>query len=261
MLTPPKAQAFENPLKKMVEFSKEKVVGTKKIKIENPAILAFSEVQKESNLLEEISKKNTSVPSVVTDLGKLEKAVEFASEKTGVRKDFIMGMLVVESNLGRNSGTCTYQEVEDGALASHENGQLSVTAWETFVRRRDIIKDIAKSVGYDYEKLTVSCNPGSAYAGTGGALGIAQFMPDTWIEYKDRISEIVGKKNPDPWNEKDATVAMALKLSDVYGVTSHNRYAERNAAKMYLSGGTSNQYDWYANQIFYWADNYENLLV
>jgi len=85
-------------------------------------------------------------------------------------------------------------------------------------------------------------------------------MPDTWLEYKDRISEIVGKDNPDPWNPKDGVVAMALKLSDVYGVTDHNLYAERNAAKMYLSGNTSWQYNWYANQVIYWSKNYKELI-
>ncbi|MDD5396662.1 MAG: lytic murein transglycosylase [Candidatus Moranbacteria bacterium] len=191
----------------------------------------------------------------------VEKAADFASQATGVRKDFIMGLLVVESDLGRNSGKCTYQEVEDGANIDHQKGRLSTQAWNTFNERREIIKDIAKDLGYDYEKLSVSCNPGSAYAGTGGAMGIPQFMPDTWMEYKDRISAIVGKENPDPWDEKDAAVAVALKLSDVSGVTEHNIYAERNAAKMYLSGNTSSRYDWYANQIMYWSKNYAKLLV
>lgn len=243
----------------------EKIGGGKKITIENPVIATVDQFKKEAGIIEvtdkkEAEKQQSRVPSVVSDPREVEKAVEFASNKTGVRKDFIMGMLVVESNLGRNPGGCTYQEVEDGALSAHKNGRLSSRAWKTFERRRDTIKDIAKNLGYDYEKLKVSCNPGEAYAGTGGALGIAQFMPDTWLEYKDRIAQIVGKEHPDPWNEKDATVAMALKLSDVYGVTSHNRYAERNAAKMYLSGGTSSQYDWYANQIFYWANNYRSLI-
>lgn len=263
-LSTPKAQAFEHPLRSLIEFSKRKIGGEKKITIENPVIAPVAQFKKEAGLIEVtdkvIEKKQSKVPKVVSDPKEVEKAVEFASKKTGVRKDFIMGMLVVESNLGRNPGECTYQEVEAGALSAHKNGRLSSRAWNTFERRRDMIKDIAESLDYDYEKLSVSCNPGAAYAGTGGALGIAQFMPDTWLEYKDRIAQIVGKENPDPWNEKDATVAMALKLSDVYGVTSHNRYAERNAAKMYLSGGTSSQYDWYANQILYWANNYKTLI-
>lgn len=202
----------------------------------------------------------SNVPQSIVDSSEMEKAAEFASSAIGVRKDFLMGMLVVESNLGQNPGQCTYQEVEDGAEIAHKNGQLSSKAWNTFQHRRDIVKDIARSLGYDYEKLQVSCNPGSAYAGTGGAMGIPQFMPDTWLEYKDRISAIVGKENPDPWNAMDGAVAMALKVSDVYGVTDHNLYAERNAAKIYLSGNTSWIYDWYANQIVYWSKNYSKLL-
>lgn len=263
-LAAPKAQAAGSPLEKMVEFSRKKITGAKKITVENPVIVSEAKSQEKKNpkddLIKEIKKKQLRVPTPVSDPKEVEKAAKFASEVTGVRKDFIMGMLVVESNLGRNPGQCTYQEVEAGALEAHENGRLSARAWETFKERRETIKGIAKGLGYDYEKLSVSCNPGEAYAGTGGAMGIPQFMPDTWLEYKDRISAIVGKDNPDPWNEKDAVVAMALKLSDVYGVTSHNRLAERNAAKMYLSGTTSWQYDWYANKILYWAENYNALL-
>jgi len=189
----------------------------------------------------------------------VEEAVEFASEKTGVRKDFLMGMLVVESDLGRNTGQCSYREVEEGAERAYQNGQLSQRAYNTFIERREKIKGIAEKIGRDYEEVRVSCNP-SRYAGTGGAMGIPQFMPDTWLLFEDKIGELVGKDNPDPWVVKDGVVAMALLLSDTPGVTKHNYYAERNAAKMYLSGTTSWQYDWYANQILYWASNYRRLL-
>ena len=201
-----------------------------------------------------------NVPQIITDVSKIEKAAEFASSVTGVRKDFLMGMLVVESDLGRNPGKCTYREVEEGAEEAHKSGNLSFKAWNTFKERRETIKKIAESLNYDYEKLRVSCNPDGVYAGTGGAMGIPQFMPDTWLEYKDRVAEIVGKNNPDPWNAKDGVVAMALKLSDVYGVTAHDTFAERNAAKLYLSGTTSWEYDWYANQILYWSKNYKELI-
>ena len=258
-----RAQAYESPLQSLVEFSKEKINKVKKITIENPIVVERAQAQatqeQQVPLLDQLNDKK-GVPRVVSDPREIEKAAEFASNATGVRKNFIMGLLVVESDLGRNPGKCTYQEVEDGAKLDHQNGRLSTRAWNTFNERREIIKDVAKSLGYDYEKLSVSCNPGAAYAGTGGAMGIPQFMPDTWMEYKDRISAIVGKDNPDPWNAKDAAVAVALKLSDVYGVTDHNRLAERNAAKLYLSGTTSWQYDWYANQILYWAEHYDALI-
>jgi len=253
----PQAQADISPLEGLKRFSREKVVKTRKIEVEN---LSTPEQSLEDLLQKNDAEIFLKTPEEITDPQEIEKAVDFASSITGVRKNFIMGLLVVESDLGRNPGECTYKEVEDGAKIQHETGRLSLRAWQTFKERREIIKDVALSLGYDYEKLNVSCNPGSAYVGTGGAMGIPQFMPDTWMEYKDRISAVVGKENPDPWDERDAAVAVALKLSDVYGVTDHSRIAERNAAKLYLSGSTSSRYDWYANQIFYWAENYKNLI-
>lgn len=190
----------------------------------------------------------------------LQDAVDFASEETGVRKDFLMGMLVVESDLGRNVGECTYEEIEEDARKSYENGRLGFRAWRTFLRRKEVMKGIAKKLDYDLNKTMVSCNP-SKYIGTGGAMGVAQFMPDTWMEYRKRIARVVGKAEPDPWNIRDGVVAMALKLSDVPGVTAHRATAEANAAKLYLSGTTSWRYNWYANQILYWARNYHKLVA
>lgn len=202
----------------------------------------------------DLSKHIKKVPGENPNYEEIKEAVDFASKVTGVRKDFLMGMLAMESDFGKNTGECTYEEVESGAERSHSRGLLSHRAWITFQERREIITDLSRELGYDYKKIKVSCNP-ARYAGTGGALGIPQFMPDTWLEYKDRIAEVVGKDNPDPWNPKDGVVAMAIKLSDVPGVTMHSTAAERNAAKLYLSGTTSWQYNWYANQVVYWKES------
>jgi membrane-bound lytic murein transglycosylase B len=249
-----------SPLKKAIEFSKEKITGVKSITIDNQVGDQIEQDDvKKTKQAEEKQQKKKKIPRGVTNLSEVEKAVEFASEKTGVRKDFIMGMLVVESDLGRNPGKCTYGEVEADAERSHKNGQLSETAWNTFQERKNLVKSIADGLGYDYEKLRVSCNPAS-YAGTGGAMGIPQFMPDTWFEYKDRVAAVVGKENPDPWNVLDGVTAMALKVADVPGVVEHNQWSERAASKLYLSGTTSWRYDWYASEIQYWANNYAKLI-
>jgi hypothetical protein len=81
------------------------------------------------------------------------------------------------------------------------------------------------------------------------------------MEYRDRVAQVLNKNNPDPWNPVDGAVAMALKLADVPGVTRHNLWSERAAAKMYLSGSTSCAYEWYANQAIYWSNNYKVLLA
>lgn len=257
------AKAAESPLDKLINLYKEAAqkVEIKKDKIEyQKEDSSEVKTQEKKDEKKEKNRKAKDVPKTVEDPKEIEKAAEFAAAKTGVRKDFLMGALVVESNLGRNPGQCTYREVESGAEDAHANGRLSLRSWETFKDRRETMKSVADSLGYDYEKLKVSCNPGQAYAGTGGAMGVPQFMPDIWMAYKDRIGEIVGKENPDPWDIQDGVVAMALLLSDTPGVTDHNIYAERSAAKMYLSGTTSFQYEWYADQIIYWSKNYRTLI-
>lgn len=216
----------------------------------------INQVLKEQSQIIEFKEKK--VPQNNLDLKEIEKQADFASQVTGVRKDFLMGMLVVESNLGKNTGKCTYKEVSEGARSAYQKGLLSKKTWNNFQKQEKIVKDIANELDYDYEKLKVSCNPN--YSGTGGAMGIPQFMPTTWMEYKDEIAQIVGVKNPDPWNVRHGVVAMALKVADVSGVTEHDVSAERRASKMYLSGSTSSRYEWYASQIQYWARNYDELI-
>lgn len=185
----------------------------------------------------------------------IEEAVEFASKKTGVPKGFLFGVLKMETNLGANVGGCTYAQVEDGAEKNYKAKKLGKTAWNTFLRRRDIFKTITKELDIDYRKQKVSCNP-KGYTGTGGAMGVAQFMPDTWMGYKSAVTAATGHKPPSPWNLTDGVMAMALKLDKIPGVDQGSRSAWKKAAAAYL--GTS--YAPYINGILYWADNYKKLL-
>ncbi len=185
----------------------------------------------------------------------IEEAVDFASKKTGVPKGFLFGVLKMETNLGANVGGCTYAQVEDGAEKSYKAKKLGKTAWNTFLRRRDIFKTITKELDIDYRKQKVSCNP-RGYVGTGGAMGVAQFMPDTWMGYKAAVTSATGHRPPSPWNLTDGVMAMALKLDKIPGVDQGNRSAWKKAAAAYL--GTS--YAPYINGILYWADNYKKLL-
>lgn len=185
----------------------------------------------------------------------IEDAVDFASKKTGVPKGFLFGVLKMETNLGANVGGCTYAQVEDGAEKNYKAKKLSKTSWNTFLRRRDIFKTITKELDIDYRKQKVSCNP-RGYTGTGGAMGVAQFMPDTWMGYKSAVTAATGHNPPSPWNLTDGVMAMALKLDRIPGVDQGNRAAWKRAAAAYL--GTS--YAPYINGILYWADNYKKLL-
>jgi peptidoglycan hydrolase CwlO-like protein len=173
-------------------------------------------------------------------------AASFAAKVTGIRKDYLLGVLVVESNLGRYTGGCNFKE-------SRMSGS-----------RATIFKNICKELDYDYTKKKVSCPP-SGYKGTGGAMGVAQFMPDTWSGYESSIASVTGHNPPDPWNLTDGVVAMALKLTKVDGVKQHKESAEAKAYCVYLAGGNWASYCDskgvnYGEKVLYWADNYEKML-
>jgi len=185
----------------------------------------------------------------------IKDAVGFASDKTGVPRGFLVGVLKMETNLGANVGGCTYGQVESGAMASYKAKNLGPKAWATFQARRDTFKAICSELKIDYQKQKVSCNP-RGYTGTGGAMGVAQFMPDTWNAYKSQVSSITGHRPASPWNLTDGVVAMGLKLSRVPGVTAGKTAAYRTAACAYL--GTC--YKPYIDGILYWADNYKQIL-
>lgn len=274
---PARAQAKKSVIEKFMDSTKEGIKKTEEAMFQGKTVIfkgtdGQADDKKNNDKDQKNEKKdkhdkteknnkedNKEVPEETHDLGEIEKEAHYASEKTGVSKDFLMGMLVVESSLGQNTGQCTYQEVEEDARRSHDEGKLSDRAWQTFLERKETIQNIADDLGYDPERIKVSCNPAN-YTGTGGAMGPGQFMPDTWLEYKDRVAEVVGKQVPDPWDARDGVVAMALKVADVPGVTQKDIWCEKVASKLYLSGTTSWQYNWYANAIQYWKYNYQKLL-
>lgn len=203
------------------------------------------EINKNDSEIGEIQSKISKLKADITRLlGKgydakdIEDAAKFASKVSGVRKDFLMGMLVIESDLGRYTGGCDYKE---SRMSSY---------------RKDLFKKICKELDYNYKKQKVSCPP-AGYSGTGGAMGVAQFMSDTWMGYKDSIASATGHDPPDPWDLTDGVTAMGLKLAKG-GATS--KKGECNAAKLYLSGTTSSKYNWYCDKVLYWADNYGELI-
>ena len=197
-------------------------------------------IKKDASISEIQSKINRLKLDISMLLGKgydaedIKDAVKYASKKTGVRKDFLMGMLVVESDLGRYTGGCNYKE-------SRMNDY-----------RKKLFKKICKKLDYNYKKMKVSCPP-SGYVGTGGAMGVAQFMSDTWMGYEDAIAANTGHDPPDPWDLTDGVMAMALKLAND-GATKKS--GECKAALRYLGGS----HQWYCDKVLYWADHYKKLI-
>ncbi|MFZ1627264.1 MAG: lytic murein transglycosylase [Candidatus Moraniibacteriota bacterium] len=182
----------------------------------------------------------------------IREAVEDASNETGVPEGVLYGFLKMETNLGANTGQCTYSEVEKVSLARYKKyGKKYQASINLLSKRKEIFYDIVDALGYNKSKK-VSCSPN--YIGQGGAMGVAQFMSDVWRGYEAEIRSKTGHKNPDPWSLTDGVMAMALKLRKA-GATSDKEAAIRRASINYLGAFNAHYY----NGIVYWSKNYKKL--
>ena len=185
----------------------------------------------------------------------IREAVEYASGKTGVPKGVLYGFLKMETNLGANTGQCTYEQVVKVSLARYKKyGSKYKNSIALLYNRQSLFYDLVKSLGYSKSKK-VSCSP-SGYVGQGGAMGVPQFMSDTWQGYASSIAANTGHKTPDPWDLTDGVMAMALKLKKA-GATSDSASAIKKASINYLGTFYANYY----NGIVYWSKNYKRLFT
>jgi len=158
----------------------------------------------------------------------LEEAVAdavFAASKTGIRPAFLLGVLEMESRLGINVGKGNWEK--DMYQCYRSLGYVSKAEKE-----KNAFFFITQELGLNPNTQPVSAEP---YYGCGGAMGIAQFMPTTWLAYRDRISALTGNNPPSPWNFKDAFMGAAIKLTDA-GAADRTEYSERKAYSIYLAG-------------------------
>lgn len=110
---------------------------------------------------------------------------------------------------------------------------------------------ITQELGRDPYNTPVSC-PMSF--GWGGAMGPAQFIPETWAKlgYGKKVQDITGKK-ADPWDISDAFLAAGLYLKDSGGIKD-----EFKAAMRYFSGSTWSKYEeFYGRSVLAIASGYE----
>jgi len=149
---------------------------------------------------------------------------------TGVRPAFLLAVLTQESNIGKNVGQCYLKDPETGEGIVAYNGEKIARVMKP---SRDVepFLTITKELGRDPYKTPVSCPMSYGY---GGAMGPAQFIPSTWIAYRERLKKIAGRP-VDPWEIKDSFLAAATYLSD-YGGTKQTYNDEFNAALSYFAG-------------------------
>jgi len=196
-------------------------------------------------LLEENKNILPTLKAQLKDLQSLGKKIKFddafsvskhISSLTGVRPEFLLGILRVESSLGTNIGGGTY--LVDMRPSNHATFEA-----------------ITAELGYDPNAMPVSRKPRS-YPGWGGAMGPAQMMPKTWMAYKARVSEVTGNYPSDPWDLTDAIASMAIKLAGVPGVTQGDYNAEYKAAGMYFAGSNWRRFLFYPDKVMLYTNLY-----
>lgn len=190
------------------------------------------------------------IPEAPT-FGEALQIAKYVESITGVRPALLLAVLTQESNIGKNVGQCYLKDPQTGAGVRIQSGN---TANRTMNPKRDVphFLKITQALGRDPYNTPVSCP--MSY-GWGGAMGPAQFIPSTWVYYKDGVAAITGK-TADPWDIKDSFLAAALYLKD-YGAASQNPNSEWKAAMIYFSGSTNIRYRFYGDSVLALASRYQ----
>lgn len=189
------------------------------------------------------------------DAPTFEEAYEIAKwveGATGIRPAFLLSILQQESAFGKNVGQCYLADTTSGASVHIRSG---LRYYNGIHPTRDIppFLVITRELGLDPLKTAVSCPLSYGY---GGAMGPAQFIPSTWMMYRDRLHNILGTP-ANPWSIRDSFLASGVLLTDS-GARTQTRDGEWRAAMIYFSGGTTNStFFWYANQVVDRADQFE----
>ncbi len=195
-----------------------------------------------------------------TDAPSFGEAVEIAkyvSGITGVRPAFLLAVLQQETGIGKNVGQCYLKDTATGAGVNVKTGAdvKNVMKPMGLSGRKGDVSDfltITHELGKDPYTTAVSC-PQPSVGGYGGAMGPAQFIPTTWVNYRGRLAQIL-ERSANPWNIRDAFLASGLFLSDL-GASgskkcSNGKSAEWGAAQGYFNGTIcSTRNTFYGNSI------------
>jgi membrane-bound lytic murein transglycosylase B len=221
-----------------------------------------------SNIIAKKQQQAAQIRAALFELAGGSKAIPFgeaykyaltASQKTGVRPAFLLAILTQESSLGANVGSCYVTDLATGDGVGKNTGiyfervMYAKLPGNTTSRPSDTVpfKEITESLGMDWKTTPVSCpigdktRSGKTYyvgRGFGGAMGPAQFIPSTWMPFKNRLASALSVAVPSPWSPPDAFMASAMYLSDLGARGGSYSGEVRAACKYYGTGGNSCSY-------------------
>ena len=155
-----------------------------------------------------------------------------ASVKTGVRAALTLAVLRQETNLGENVGQCLLTNSPQKGDGKGKNTGRAFAKVMKPDRDVDPFLAITAELGINPFSQVVSCPQSVGY---GGAMGPAQFIPSTWMLYKNRLANVTGQNPPDPWSARTAIFATALLMAD-NGADGGTAAEERKAALKYFAG-------------------------
>lgn len=223
--------------------------------------LTEGEYQKQLKQKEETEKKAAEIRARIFELIGVPKAPTFGEAYeiakyvegiTGVRPAFLLAILTQESSIGKNVGQCYLKNPLTGEGVGIRSGN---TISRVMKPSRDVkpFLEITIELGRDPYSTPVSCPMSYGY---GGAMGPAQFIPSTWMIYRDKLKKITGRP-ADPWDIKDSFLASAVYLAD-YGAAKQTYNLEWRAAMIYFSGSTNPKYRFYGDSVMKITSRYES---
>jgi peptidoglycan hydrolase CwlO-like protein len=199
--------------------------------------------------------------SAAIPFGDALKFAQEAQRATGIRPAFLLAIITQESNLGQNVGSCFVSDLTTGDGVGKNTG----TFFEQVMKApRDTVpfQQITDALGRKWAETAVSCPIGSTKyvkgRGFGGGMGPAQFIPSTWMLFKDRISASYSVVNPDPWSPEHAFAASAFYLTDL-GASGGIYSGEIKAACRYY--GTGGSTCTYGRQVMAKAANIQENMI
>ena len=187
------------------------------------------------------------------------RLAKYVESITGVRPALLLGLLQVESAIGQNVGQCNcpYCKYPDVSWKT----VMAENQWQSFL-------EITQELGLNPDTTPVSCWVDGGKIQMGGAMGPAQFMPNTWLKlgYKKSVEEITGRVPANPWRVPDAFLAAGLylanwransqKLQDEIGaVTAYLCGTNLTTSKCKAAGG-----DWYRKLVMEYASEYQGYI-